>query len=191
MTPQAEQYTCGRLRGNLTTTVIRRIKPFLYIDVTDHWREWVMSGDADRRLTGSVPPVLSREVPKGISWFKPRSAHLSGHYSFTPISPACDRLHYRGRARRGSQRLGKSCRLERTYDYLAAVHGDFKSRFYYTLGGSLETLRKLRKPNLAPRRFQLRAEGRARAFFGGHGCCINYGDAVREPCADRRVLFSV
>jgi hypothetical protein len=29
--------------------------------------------------------------------------------------------------------------VERTnYDYLAAVHGDFKSRFFYTLGGSLE-----------------------------------------------------
>ena len=28
---------------------------------------------------------------------------------------------------------------ERTnYDYLAAVHGDFKNRFFYTLGGSLE-----------------------------------------------------
>ena len=26
----------------------------------------------------------------------------------------------------------------KNYDYLAAVHGDFKNRFFYTLGGSLE-----------------------------------------------------
>ena len=26
----------------------------------------------------------------------------------------------------------------RNYDYQAAVHGDFKNRFFYTLGGSLE-----------------------------------------------------
>ena len=30
------------------------------------------------------------------------------------------------------------------YDYLAAVHGDYKNRFYYTLGGSLRTLLPVR-----------------------------------------------
>jgi iron complex outermembrane receptor protein/vitamin B12 transporter len=71
---------------------------------------------------------------------------------------------------------------ERTnYDYLAAVHGDFKERFFYTLGGSLEHY-SLFGTQTSPRAgltvYALRPR---RGIFSGTRILFNYGDAVREP----------
>ncbi len=71
---------------------------------------------------------------------------------------------------------------ERTnYDYLAAVHGDFKSRFFYTLGGSLEHY-SLFGVETSPRAgFSLYALKPRNGIFSGTRIVFNYGDAVREP----------
>ena len=71
---------------------------------------------------------------------------------------------------------------ERTnYDYLAAVHGDFKNRFFYTLGGSLEHY-SLFGVQTSPRAgltyYVLRPHS---GIFSGTRILFNYGDAVREP----------
>ena len=72
--------------------------------------------------------------------------------------------------------------VERTnYDYIAAVHGDFKNRFYYTLGGSLEHY-SLFGVQTSPRAgfsyYVLRPRS---GVFSGTRLLFNFGDAVREP----------
>jgi len=72
--------------------------------------------------------------------------------------------------------------VERTnYDYIAAVHGDFKTRFFYTLGGSLEHY-SLFGTQTSPRAgvsyFLLRPRT---GVFSGTRVLLNFGDAVREP----------
>ena len=71
---------------------------------------------------------------------------------------------------------------ERTnYDYLAAVHGDFKNRFFYTLGGSLEHY-SLFGTQTSPRAgFTVYALRPRKGIFSGTRVFFNYGDAVREP----------
>jgi iron complex outermembrane receptor protein/vitamin B12 transporter len=71
---------------------------------------------------------------------------------------------------------------ERTnYDYLAAVHGDFKGRFFYTLGGSLQHY-SLFGVETSPRAgFTYYALRPRKGVFSGTRVVFNYGDAVREP----------
>lgn len=67
------------------------------------------------------------------------------------------------------------------YDYMAAVHGDFKQRFFYTLGGSLEHY-SLFGVQTSPRAGISFYALRPRAgVFGGTRIQFNFGDAVREP----------
>jgi vitamin B12 transporter len=67
------------------------------------------------------------------------------------------------------------------YDYIAAVHGDFKQRFFYTLGGSLEHY-SLVGVHTSPRAgvsfYALRPRS---GVFSGTRIQFNFGDAVREP----------
>ena len=77
---------------------------------------------------------------------------------------------------------GVSETTERTnYDYLAAVHGDFKGRFFYTLGGSLQHY-SLFGVETSPRAgFTFYALRPRKGVFSGTRLLFNYGDAVREP----------
>ena len=67
------------------------------------------------------------------------------------------------------------------YDYLASVHGDFRGRFFYTLGGSLEHY-ALFGTQTSPRAglsyYALRPH---KGVFSSTRVFFNYGDAVREP----------
>jgi iron complex outermembrane receptor protein/vitamin B12 transporter len=66
-------------------------------------------------------------------------------------------------------------------DYLAAVHGDFKRRFYYTLGGSLEHYSLFgtqTSPSAGLSYYALRPR---KGIFSGSRILFNFGDAVREP----------
>ncbi len=72
--------------------------------------------------------------------------------------------------------------VDRTnYDYRAAVHGDFKTRFFYTLGGDLERY-SLFGTQTSPRAgvsfYALRPRN---GIFSGTRVLFNFGDAVREP----------
>jgi iron complex outermembrane receptor protein/vitamin B12 transporter len=104
-----------------------------------------------------------------------------GDYSFTPHIVATAGFHYedeRGAAP-GSSFLSP---VERNnYDYIAAVHGDFKSRFFYTLGGSLEHY-SLFGTETSPRAGLTYYVFRPRSgIFSGTRVLGNFGDAVREP----------
>ena len=104
-----------------------------------------------------------------------------GDYRFTPHLIATAGFHYedeRGAAPRSSYLTPVE---RRNYDYLAAVHGDFKGRFFYTLGGSLERY-SLFGTQTSPRAglsyYVLRPR---KGVFSGTRVLFNFGDAVREP----------
>jgi iron complex outermembrane receptor protein/vitamin B12 transporter len=107
--------------------------------------------------------------------------NYQGDYTFTPHITATAGFHYeqeRGAAP-GSSYLTPVKRSN--YDYVAAVHGDFKSRFFYTLGGSLERY-SLFGTQTSPRAgvsyYVLRPR---KGIFSGTRVLFNFGDAVREP----------
>lgn len=106
-----------------------------------------------------------------------------GDYRVTPHLMALIGFHFQDE--RGSQVIPSYFThkaTERTeYDYLASVHGDFKNRFYYTLGGSLEH-NSLFGVETTPRAgFTFYALRPRSGVFSGTRVLFNFGDAVREP----------
>ncbi len=71
---------------------------------------------------------------------------------------------------------------ERTnYVYLAAVQGDFKSRFFYNLGGSLEHYSEFGTQTAPHAGFSVYVFKPRHGIFSGTRVLFNYGDANREP----------
>jgi vitamin B12 transporter len=106
-----------------------------------------------------------------------------GDYRITPHLTALIGFHYEDE--RGVESVPSYSThyvTERTnYDYLAAVHGDFKNRFFYTLGGSLEHYSQFgveTSPRAGLTYYVLRPKSGA---FSGTRVLFNYGDGVREP----------
>jgi len=106
-----------------------------------------------------------------------------GDYRVTPHLIALVGFHYDDeRATLTDPSYGEDYAAERTnYDYLASVHGDFKDRFFYTLGGSLER-NSLFGTDTSPRAglsyYALRPR---KGIFSGTRILFNYGDGIREP----------
>ncbi|MGA2727378.1 MAG: TonB-dependent receptor plug domain-containing protein [Terracidiphilus sp.] len=72
--------------------------------------------------------------------------------------------------------------IERTnYDYRAAVHGDFKTRLFYTLGGDLERYSLFGTQTTPRAGVSFYAMKPRKGVFSGSRILFNYGDAVREP----------
>ncbi|MGA8673469.1 MAG: TonB-dependent receptor plug domain-containing protein [Terracidiphilus sp.] len=72
--------------------------------------------------------------------------------------------------------------IERTnYDYRAAVHGDFKTRFFYTLGGDLERYSLFGTQTTPRAGVSFYAMKPRKGVFSSTRILFNYGDAVREP----------
>jgi iron complex outermembrane receptor protein/vitamin B12 transporter len=72
--------------------------------------------------------------------------------------------------------------VERTnYDYRAAVHGDFKTRFFYTLGGDLERYSLFGTQTNPRAGVSFYAMKPRKGVFSGTRILFNFGDAVREP----------
>jgi iron complex outermembrane receptor protein/vitamin B12 transporter len=107
----------------------------------------------------------------------------NGDYSVTPHLGALAGFHYEDE--RGLENVPSYATHEtagRTnFDYLAAIHGDFKGRFFYTLGGSLEHY-SLFGTQTSPRAgvsyYAIRPR---KGIFTGTRILFNFGDAVREP----------
>lgn len=67
------------------------------------------------------------------------------------------------------------------FDYMAAVHGDFKGRFFYTLGGGLEHYSLVgvqTTPRAGVSYYVLRPHN---GVFSGTRILFNFGESVREP----------
>lgn len=106
-----------------------------------------------------------------------------GAYTFTPHITGLVGMHYeneRGREYIPSFSTDEVAERD-NYDYLASVHGDYKNRFFYTLGGSLEHY-SLFGTETSPRAglsyYALRPR---QGIFSGTRILFNFGDAVREP----------
>jgi vitamin B12 transporter len=106
-----------------------------------------------------------------------------GDYKFTPHFIAMIGFHYEDE--RGLETIPEFATndvVERTnYDYLASVHGDFKGRFFYTLGGSLEHYSLFgvqTSPRAGLSAYILKPR---HGIFSGTRVLFNFGDAVREP----------
>ena len=67
------------------------------------------------------------------------------------------------------------------YDYIASVHGDFKGRFFYTLGGSLEHYSLFGTVTSPRGGFSVYALRPRTGTLSGTRLLFNFGDAVREP----------
>jgi vitamin B12 transporter len=106
-----------------------------------------------------------------------------GDYRFTPHLIATAGFHYEDE--RGADPLGSITNVERTnYIYLATVHGDFKDRFFYTLGGSFGHYSNF-GTQTSPRGGVTYYIARPRpGIFSGTRVLLNFGDAVQEPTLD-------
>jgi vitamin B12 transporter len=104
-----------------------------------------------------------------------------GDYTVTPHLAA--QIGFQFEDERGSE-PGSSyyAPIERTnYDYRAAVHGDFKTRFFYTLGGDLERYSLFGTQTNPRAAVSFYARKPRKGIFSGTRILFNYGDAVREP----------
>jgi vitamin B12 transporter len=106
-----------------------------------------------------------------------------GTYRFTPHLSAL--AGFRFEDERGVQNVPSYAThdvTERTnYDYLAGVQGDFKGRFFYTLGGSLQHYSLFgvqTSPRAGVTYYALKPR---HGVFSGTRVLFNFGDAVREP----------
>jgi iron complex outermembrane receptor protein/vitamin B12 transporter len=125
---------------------------------------------------------LDYSTPYGDQFVSNRDAlTYNGDVQLTPHLAAMVGFQYedeRG-AEPGSKYYGP---VERSnYNYIANVHGDYRNRFFYTLGGNLEHY-SLFGTQTSPRAgFSWYAFKPRKGVFSGTRILFNYGDAVREP----------
>lgn len=103
-----------------------------------------------------------------------------GDYRFTPHIIASAGFRYEDE--RGADPNGTIPEVERTNEiYLATVHGDFKDRLFYTLGGSLghySMFGTQTSPRGGVTFYILRPR---KGIFSGTRVLANFGDSVQEP----------
>lgn len=106
-----------------------------------------------------------------------------GDYRFTPHLQGL--IGFRYEDERGREYLPTFATDEQTertnYVYLAAVHGDFKSRFFYSLSGSLEHYSEFGTQTAPRASFSAYALRPRKGILSGTRVLFNYGDANREP----------
>jgi vitamin B12 transporter len=109
--------------------------------------------------------------------------NYEGDYNFTPHLTALVGFHYENE--RGAERepvYFLNDEANRTnYDYLAEVHGDFKNRFFYTLGGSLgrySLIGTQTSPRFGVSYYALKPR---HGVFSGTRLNFSFADAIREP----------
>jgi len=181
MTRKREQYSLWSPSGELLTYDMYGDQAYFGDNVT-------ITGANGYSVGGQAildfPTFGSATYPEGHQIVSNRDQLVyQGDYRFTPHLIATIGFHFEDE--RGADPNGSLPDVERTnYDYLAAVHGDFKSRFFYTLGGSLERY-SLFGTETSPRAglsyYVLRPR---KGIFSGTRVLFNFGDAVREPSLD-------
>jgi iron complex outermembrane receptor protein/vitamin B12 transporter len=135
-------------------------------------------------VTGQAILDYGGSYPNGYQQVSNRDQFIyQGDYTITPHLLALAGFHYADeRATLVDPSYGENDADERTEsDYLASVHGDFKGRFFYTLGGSLEH-NSLFGTDTSPRAglsyYVLRPR---KGIFSGTRILFNFGEGVREP----------
>ena len=141
-----------------------------------------ITGSNGYSATGQAVLDFPGTYPQGYQLVSNRDALVyQGNYTVTPHLVA--QIGFQFENERGSE-PGSSFYppVERTnYDYRAAVHGDFKSRLFYTLGGDLEHYSLFGVQTTPRAGLSLYALKPRRGIFSGTRVLFNFGDAVREP----------
>ena len=109
--------------------------------------------------------------------------HYEGDFRFTPHLMGLIGFHYENE--RGAERepvyFLDDVSQRNNYDYLAEVHGDFKGRFFYTLGGSLQRYQVIgtqTSPRFGVSYYLFKPRP---GIFNGTRLSFNFAQAVREP----------
>jgi iron complex outermembrane receptor protein/vitamin B12 transporter len=175
----------------------------------EQWNQWSQAGGGDfdaygdslgkvvtitgangYSVTGQAILDYTGSYPTGDSFVNNRDQLIyQGDYKFTPHLTALIGFHFENE--RGTYvypAYFTNDVADRTnYDYVAGVHGDFKNRFYYTLGGSLEHY-SLFGTQTSPRAgVSFNALRPRQGIFSGTRILFNYGDGVREPTLTNEV----
>ncbi len=133
-------------------------------------------------VTGQALMNFAGTYPQGYQLVSNRDQLVyQGDYAVTPHLGA--QIGFQFEDERGAQ-PGSAYYppVERTnYDYRAAVHGDFGTRFFYTLGGDLEHYSLFGTQTTPRAGFSFYALRPRKGIFSGTRVLFNYGDAVREP----------
>jgi iron complex outermembrane receptor protein/vitamin B12 transporter len=106
-----------------------------------------------------------------------------GDFRFTPHLTGL--IGFQFEDERGSEYIPTFLTQESTertnYLYLAGVQGDFKTRFFYSFGGSLEHYSLFGTETTPRASFSLYILRPRKGIFSGTRVLFNFGDAVREP----------
>ena len=140
-------------------------------------------------VTGRALMDFAGTYPQGYQLVSNRDALVyQGDYTVTPHLTA--QIGFRFEDERGTSRSFYA--IERTnYDYRAAVHGDFKNRFFYTLGGDLEHYSLFGVQTTPRAGVSFYAFRPRKGVLSGTRMLFNFGDAVREPSRHRSALFAL
>jgi len=133
-------------------------------------------------VTGRALMDFAGTYPQGYQLVSNRDAMVyQGDYTVTPHLIA--QIGFQYEDERGSEPGSAyySPVERRNYDYRAAVHGDFKSRLFYTLGGDLEHYSLFGVQTTPRAGASFYAFRPKRGVLSGTRLMFNFGDAVREP----------
>jgi iron complex outermembrane receptor protein/vitamin B12 transporter len=192
---------------NQTTASLHNMIRYGATRKREQWNQWSHVGSQDSSgdylgnvvtitgangysVTGQAILDYAGTYPTGDHYVNNRDQLIyQGDYKFTPHLTALIGFHFEDE--RGTYvypAYGTNNVTDRTnYDYVAGVHGDFKNRFFYTLGGSLEHY-SLFGTQTSPRAgvsfYALRPR---KGIFSGTRILFNYGDGVREPTLTNEV----
>jgi len=183
---------------NQTTASFHNLLRYGATRKREQYMQWAPEGSQDTNLdylgqvvnihgangyavTGQAILDYGGTYPSGDQYVNNRDQLIyQGDYAVTPHLMALIGFHFEDE--RGTYTYGTKEALDRTnYDYLASVHGDFKGRFFYTLGGSLEHYSEFgvqTSPRAGVSFYALRPR---KGVFSGTRLLFNYGDGVREP----------
>jgi iron complex outermembrane receptor protein/vitamin B12 transporter len=133
-------------------------------------------------VTGRALMDFAGTYPQGYQLVSNRDALVyQGDYTVTPHLMA--QIGFQYEDERGSEPGSAyySPVDRRNYDYRAAVHGDFKNRLFYTLGGDLEHYSLFGVQTTPRAGVSFYVFKPKHGVLSGTRLMFNYGDAVREP----------
>jgi len=142
----------------------------------------IIAGANGYSMNGQAMTACDGNYPKPSEQVSNRDQlSYQGDYRITPHFAALAGFHYENE--RGSE-PGSTYYTPVTrnnYDYLASVHGDYKQRFFYTLGGSLEHYSLFGVQNAPHAGLTYYALRPRNGVFSGTRILFNFGKGVREP----------
>jgi len=135
-------------------------------------------------VTGRAQLDYSQQYPYNDQLVSNRDQFFyQGAYTFTRHITGLVGVHYENE--RGVEYIPtystNNLARRHNYDYLASVHGDYKNRLFYTLGGSLEHYSLFgveTSPRAGASFYALRPR---HGVLSGTRILFNFGNAVREP----------